>query len=123
MDTVDSAKNLDHYEVCQEMLAQFANNCDYRQAKLKKRAVCSLFRLSFSQWREYKSYKVTTMFQIENLVNVYKLWNDQYTIWMQEQQDKKSEEEAAERKKITIKGFSGCFDITKKKRGSKKKGS
>lgn len=111
---INSAKNPDHFDVCYNMTQTFAQNCDFRQNKLYKIAWKKMLGLTMSGWRDYYSYKKTTLLQIDHIINLCNMWNEQYDMWLEEQKMEDEKKELDKLKKITIKGFSSYFKLKKK---------
>lgn len=118
---IDGVKNPEQFEVFRNMVEQFARNCDFRQEQLEKYAIRKLFMLSTKAWREYKSYKTSTMIQIDAVIKLCNLWNEQYDQWIQDEKTEEEEFEKQKKQKIDIEGFNPCFKLKKKKRNGRAK--
>ena len=116
---IDGVKNPEQYDAFKNMVEQFARNCDFRQDNLKRLAWLRTLKLDLRGWREYRSYKTSTMTQIEAVINLCNLWTEQYDQWIQDEKAEEEELEKLKKKKIDINGFGTCFKIkTKKKKNN-----
>lgn len=113
---IDSTTKPEQFEVVEEMVMQFAKNCDFRLSKLKRRAWIDF--LNGRKWDEYFYYKKSTNLQIESIVELCGCWKTQYSNWLEEQRIEEENQEALNKKKIDIKGFNSLF---KKKTRAKKR--
>lgn len=106
--SINSSQNLNHYEVCSNMCAQFGRNCDHRLKMLSKN------RYTLKGRKEYKKYKESTTMQVESVLKKLKHFYDSYNEWMEENQTELEKNKLEKKPKKTITGFSKLFKKNKK---------
>ena len=116
MKVIDCCETTVHFEIVKNMAETFANNCDFRLEKLRRR---SWFGLRRSYYKEYKSYKESADIQVHSIVDECNDWAQQYQEWEATAAKQREEEKDKRPPKKDIVGFAKLF---KKNKRSKRHG-